>query len=508
MVEKYNADLSHLTSDEVEVFYQRYLNEKTSDLVKSYNLKPSLANSIVNLLPLDLCSAACAICGEAALLSKKRSKTESSSRRPAMRVAQCSGCGHKQYLSDDLIIIHAPVENCNCEHCKEEKASRKQQKIDAAEEKRKETSKKIINAHTIDRRYIPFSESDESYNLAPTAMLMAMMFGRWNNIHDRRKDDDFIAPYKDGELALYPEQDNSSSHPLIQCIQSKLVFFDFERCKINDFVIEDNGSVSSHSRQLHFQTNFTDAQGDNLSIPETYEWLSRKFTDGYWYKNWDEQLLDVWLDLGVAECIEYAKSKAEEYSFGFSSEVKVSEIIRDLLHRHSVSECFYFISTSYWNAAAFYQSNKATNRKHAENTVPGKIISLANSGKAKQWDRPPTLPRSAFSLMLFDVMLNSKNDAGFHLCPSKDYQDLLNNTRVQWPEVEAYPVLIDITGKEGLYDFLGFISENGFEESTDSTEKQLVHLSVIAQMLGLNKAAELLNEKLLSEADLEYREGI
>lgn len=97
MAEKYYADLNHLTSDEVEAFYQRYLNEKTSDLVKSYNLKPSLANSIINLLPLDLCSAACAICGEAALLSKKRSKTESSSRRPAMRVAQCSGCGHKQY---------------------------------------------------------------------------------------------------------------------------------------------------------------------------------------------------------------------------------------------------------------------------------------------------------------------------------------------------------------------------------------------------------------------------
>lgn len=28
MAEKYYADLNHLTSDEVEAFYQRYLNEK------------------------------------------------------------------------------------------------------------------------------------------------------------------------------------------------------------------------------------------------------------------------------------------------------------------------------------------------------------------------------------------------------------------------------------------------------------------------------------------------
>lgn len=92
MAEKYNADLSHLTFDEVGAFCQRYLNEKTSDLVKSYNLKPSLANSIINLLPLDLCSAACAICGETVLASKKRSKTESSNPMILKLFSQCLSC--------------------------------------------------------------------------------------------------------------------------------------------------------------------------------------------------------------------------------------------------------------------------------------------------------------------------------------------------------------------------------------------------------------------------------
>lgn len=506
MTEQLKIDLSHLTQEEMEVFYKRYLTEKASIVAKDYNLKPSQAKSLFSLLPIDQCQTSCKICGGTELTSKKISKKHFNCDTPVLRIAQCKSCGHKQYISNDLTTTLTEVDSCNCDYCQGMKASAadidKQKQTDTAELQRKEKSKQIVEAYTIERRFIPFSEATEDYNLSPTVMLMALMFSRWNNIHDRKNEDNFIAPYKDSEILVYPGQANSNSHPLIHCIHNHLVFFDFNRCTVNDFVIEDSGSVSFYSRQLHFQTNFTDAAGEDLSIPQTYEWLYRKFSDGYWYKNWHEQLLDVWLDLGVAECIEYAKSKAEEYNFRFESEVKISEMIRDLLHRHSVSECFYFISTAYWNAAAFLQSNKARSRKHAENTVLGKIMSLANSGKSKIWDRPPNLPRSAFSLMLFDVMLNAKSDAGFYLCPGENHKDLLSRTKVEWPEISDEPISINITGEVGVYDFFGCLPAATFEESDDSIGDQLSNLAWIARVLGLKKAAGAISEKLLNEAKI------
>ena len=53
MTEQFKIDLSHLTQDEMEVFYQRYLTEKASVVVKDYNLKPSQANRLFSLLPAD-----------------------------------------------------------------------------------------------------------------------------------------------------------------------------------------------------------------------------------------------------------------------------------------------------------------------------------------------------------------------------------------------------------------------------------------------------------------------
>lgn len=327
-------------------------------------------------------------------------------------------------------------------------------------------------------------------------MLMSLLFARWSNIVGGNKDD-YIASIDSGNLPVYACDTDIREHPISTCIKNHLIRFDLSRCYFNYFEVEDDNPITYYPFKIPFQPNFINEDGDELTSKQVYEWLSRKFSDGYLYSDWKDELLDVWINLGVAECIEYAKSKAEEYNFRFEYEAKVSEIIRDLLHRHSVSECFYFISTAYWNAAAFIQSNKATCRKHAENTVPGKILSLANSGKSKFWDRPTSLPRSAYSLMLFDVILNAKNDAGFNLCPGKNYQDLLGKAKVEWPETIDEPISINITGEGGVYDFFGCLPDATFKESNDSVIDQLTNLAWIARALGLKKAAEVINDKLL-----------
>jgi hypothetical protein len=367
---KKHVDLTHLSHEEMDIFYKRYLTEKAGDLVKDYNLSPDCSNRLYNLLPKEKTEAYCEFCGDT--LYSARVRKSDFNANILLRTAKCASCGHKQNISQELANVIGSDANCNCDSCKEIKQAKKQieieKKIETDEKERTYKLSKIIETFTFEPRFIPFSEESEDYNLSDVVMLMALIFSRWNNKEGNSNYGDFIAPIDDSELTVYPTRATSSNHPLVKCISRELVCFDLTLAKLDDFVMNYDGGISFYSNKLYFQPNFIDTSGVSLSIKETYEWLSRKFSDGYWYRNWDSQLLEVWIELGVAECVEYAKLKAEEYNFGFDSETKISEIVRDLLHDHSVSVCFYFISASYLNAAAFFQSNKAI-KQITENTL-------------------------------------------------------------------------------------------------------------------------------------------
>lgn len=501
MTQQYKMDINHLTPDEMEVFYHSYLTVKATDMVKQYNLSPKLSSRLHTLIPEELAHKQCIYC--AGNLYVARLKKSEVGYEP-LRIGKCEACGHKHSMTLDLMDFVIAEINCKCPVCIENTHIKAQleKDIEAAKTKEKQEKDRARLWEEFDTnvayRFLPFIEDSESYHLADIIMLMALLFSRWTN-KENSNEDDYIASVDSIKTSVYACDDNIQNHPLSACIKNHLIRFDIKRCYFNYFVVDENKPITYYPFKIPFQPNFTNENSEILSSKQVYEWLSRKFSDGHFYREWNDELLDVWVNLGAAECIEYAKSKAEEYNFKFDSESKIGELIRDLLNRHSVSECFYFISVAYLNAAAFYQSNKATSRKHAENTIPGKILTLANSGKSKCWDRPPNLPRSAFSLMLFDVILNAKNDAGFNLCPHKSYQSLLSKTKVEWPESVDEPISINITGNKGIYEFFGCLPDVTFEESKDTAEMQLTNIAWIAEVLGLKKAAAIINEKLLSE---------
>lgn len=501
-------DLTHLTPTEVEIFYQRYLTESATVLVKDYNLAPKVRNRLFGIIPDVILDSGCKLCGGELTISRLRKAGYQLNNKNHMeKVSGCVACKHIHIVNSYTMDVQS-LEGCHCAKCKENRQLNLQKEQEKKKAKEVGKDDRIIKKFTLERRYIPFAEDDETYNLADVVTLMALIFARWNN-EEGNDSADYIAPINDNPIVVFPEQNMSNTHPLVQCINKELIYFDFNHTYAKDFIEKEDGIFSYYPLNLSFQANFKNIADKNLSIQETYEWLSRKFTDGYWYSRWNSQLLDVWIELGVAECIEYAKLKAEEYRFGFNSETKISEIIRDLLNEHSVADCFYFISSSYLSAGAFYQSNKAKNRMHAENTVPGKIMSLAGSGRRVDWHRPHDLPRSAFSQMLFDVMLNTKQDAGFYLCPGKSYQDLLNKIQVEWPVVEdSAKLTFNLTGY-GFNEFMAYHRGVEIENSTDSVNTQLAHLLLIADHFGLKKAAQALgNSNMLEECDILYMESL
>lgn len=101
------------------------------------------------------------------------------------------------------------------------------------------------------------------------------------------------------------------------------------------------------------------------------------FRKGYWQNSWSDELLPLWYDIAVAECLAYVENRAEFYSLDVPNEEKLREIFMTLLEDFSVSEIWYMISTAYWNAAAFTRSDKCMSLAHATNTVPSEIVSLS-----------------------------------------------------------------------------------------------------------------------------------
>lgn len=419
-METYHSDLNHLSHAEVMVLYDRYVQESSTQLIKEYQLDPKLRNNLYSLFPVMAIEVQCKECGHNELNAKLPNKSNFNKGIFTAK-AWCDACDHHVLVDTQTGEIIEDDPKCACSACHDRMVSKAHELVrsmqldqETALDKRDAKRIRLISNDKTKPRYLPFSEETEKYALMDVVTLMTLMFTRW----DESNADSWISPVKSSD-GIFPRMEMSNEHPLARAKYNQLIKIDFDITPM-DKVVEDAADETNYTfypYECFYQTNFKNVGGVPLDIKETYKFLMRKFAEGYWYRDWDDQLLNVWIRLGVAECIEYARLKAEEYNFNFESEVKISEIIRELLHEYSVSECFYFISVAYWSAASFAQSNKSHGRKHAENTVPGKILSLAKSSKPRCWDRPKELPRSCFSQMLFDVMLNSNGDAGFYQCP-------------------------------------------------------------------------------------------
>lgn len=479
---KTHENLDHLNKEEVEVFYEDYLNLKASDIVKKYNLADKLSKRLHAIIPKRITSLNCEKCGKvlyADWLTKSEVNDFSSNH------SKCS-CGHINVISDELdsFIIDGNIQ-CDCKYCKSN------EKI----------NKKIILEEKLGRPSIPlpFTDTNNTVSLSDISYLMGLIYARW------KEDESFINPPRSNGIKIYPDipSNEDVKNPLLKCLRNDVLLIDLENSDLDLINILENGSVNYFYTQVHLIPNLKkDDDFELASVKEVFEWLSRKFTDGYWQSDWSDELKDVWIDLGVCECIEYAKIKSNEYKFHFDEEQKFTELIRGILNNHSISECFYFISSAYWSAAAFLQSDKCKGYNHAKNTILNKIISLSDANETKQWDWPNVMERSAFRIMLFNIMLNSKGDEAFYMKPS-DYGQLLNRVNVFWPEKLNE---VSIQDKDSFIDFVGEMVTHfdRFTESKGSLDHQMAYITGIAYTLGLNKACEHLRDNVLNEKQTKY----
>lgn len=217
--------------------------------------------------------------------------------------------------------------------------------------------------------------------------------------------------------------------------QSNALIVDTFKCTTDDFT--DDG-VSFYTLKVHFKPNISwgDIPIETVRNPiKARELLHELFMKKCWYENWTEEFYELWLNIALAECLEYANNRADYYNFR-RDEINLEELCKPLLQNYSVSNIYSMISTAFHNAAAFQKTDKCTSFRHALNTIPGKISSLASkpANQVREWDRINELPRCELSLTLFNKILGYSEDIGFYRCPSKEYFAIAEQRLEHFPQ--------------------------------------------------------------------------
>ncbi|MCG9060149.1 hypothetical protein LH452_14770 [Laribacter hongkongensis] len=281
----------------------------------------------------------------------------------------------------------------------------------------------IRRRQSIQEAYTPPKKPVEiqSLSLRDIVCLLGLL---WNRSPEEKTN---IALTPDAERLPLTPQDRVTWDWMRVFTDSQAVYVNPDTSPLNAFK-EDKVSTYFMDK-VNYLVNVTLDGEVRASPAQLLSALVDKFRKGYWQNSWTDELLPLWFDIAISECMAYVEDRAYHYKLDVPNEEKLREIFMTLLEDFSVSRIWYMISTAYFSAAAFSRSDKCMSLAHAVNTVPSKIISLSEqpSIKIRQWSRTPEIPRCAVTEVLFDIMLGAQDDAGFNLCPGKEWRKLLDH---------------------------------------------------------------------------------
>lgn len=380
----------------------------------------------------------------------------------AERILNCSKCEHKAYIEieqtgflDDSnyglsfrVVEYTDSSgmfSCTCRSCETERLR-----------------DPIRRRQSIHKAYAPPKKPVEiqSLSLKDVVCLLGLL---WNRSPEEKAN---IALTPDAERLPLTPQDRVTWDWMRVLTASQAVYVDSVTSPLNAFK-EDKVSTYFMDK-VNYLVNVTLDGEIRASPTQLLSALVDKFRKGYWHNPWTDELLPLWFDIAISECMAYVEDRAYFYKLDVPNEEKLREIFLTLLEDFSVSQIWYMISTAYWSAAAFCRSDKCMSLAHASNTVPSKIISLSEqpSNKIRQWSRIPEIPRCAVAEVLFDIMLGAQDDAGFNLCPGREWRKLLDHHIAQNPDgvivdfLTAHPLETD----ESLHELAMTYNDPRIEE--------------------------------------------
>lgn len=389
----------------VDEIYAKYIaGEKIKTLIDEYSLTVSTSQFYKIFPPIYDGDSTCRHCKNRMYFFRP-SKTSSN-----LREQRYCSCGHYEPRNG---IIKTYRDQCSCSGCRTEAAvlnrAREKEKQDAIARRRVE----LLNAYT-PRHPVSF----ESLSLRDVVGLMALVSCRAD------ENLSFILPLSTNFPGNpYSPTEKYSIDLLRSLFKRGILEVDAQHSSFEAFSAEDINTFYLSS--VHWKPNIF-LHGENLtcSIETLWPWLLEFFSNGGWLKSWNAEIIDLWTEIGVEECVQYLHMKIQETkSLQFTAEEKTRAELRSLLQSYSVAQIYMFCYMAVKDASAFLDHVDCNGVKHASNTIPGKLKSIAAkySTKGKEpfsYHRDTRAPRSSVSYILFNTILNLEDDAGFQLSPS------------------------------------------------------------------------------------------
>lgn len=194
-----------------------------------------------------------------------------------------------------------------------------------------------------------------------------------------------------------------------------LLNVDLSKTRIEAFVENSDQTVSWYTQQTALIPSLQTSDR-TLDIPETISFLQSLLPNGLAFAQ-KKQLRELMRKIAIAECVQYHINILKEYNFDEVVSDKTELTFSELLETMSVSHILPCIWSSAKSAAAFLQTPACQGRKHAYNTIHGKIRETAAkrlSGELqnKPFDRGSRCERSEISIELYGA-LGFDADIGF-----------------------------------------------------------------------------------------------
>lgn len=292
---------------------------------------------------------------------------------------------------------------CSCSPCAEQRA-------EAARLKREADLEKISHEYALDKRvmlqYPELSFSHKCYLLSLFLMQSELEHNRIKPLSNTDSAVDLSPSFEfDNEIILKLHADSV----LVVDPNSPFAAFD-----------PSDEFKSFYYRDVFWVINVTLDGVNRLTLEDLFKLVYVELRDGI-LPEWEGDIKELVFRLAEEEVARYLNVCLEQLQLPDAPK-KTNEVIREILKEFSVSEIYYFVKKATDNAHLFYAKGKAESRKHAVNTIPSKLVYLANRASNECWDvykynRTYSTERSQLSIVLFDLVIGGGDDLAFYKSP-------------------------------------------------------------------------------------------
>lgn len=394
-------EIRHLTEQQVEEIYQRYLNgEKSTALISEFNI-PGNVRSLLRVLPPIISNElTCPYCELPMWVRRHPRYTPGSIRDPF----KCVSCDHRHIVAD-----HGRQKRCSCTECY------KVRQLEIAEQANRERSE-------LEQRYgtpsppVPFG----SLSFVQKLVLLALLDD------GSCAGDECIAPLDAMSRGEPLSPSNESSRELVKDLYEQGVLSVDLKSDIRAFD-RSSGCLINNFFAVGWIPNVALEPGLRCSRDSLYTALYNELSASV-QPVWKSELYALMFRLAREESLQYIHVLANEVNFVFSAEGSAKTVIGQLLQNFSVSHIYYFARLAVKNAAHFYATGNSKGRTHASNTIPRNMLRTSQDALARDWRktayRDSRVPQSALQRLLYDVVLKDSG-AGFSNSPGLYWRDEL-----------------------------------------------------------------------------------